>query len=405
VLFDDAGALAAVVLGVKAKPDMWALAAVYSKLPQGVYHIESAPQGAGLAQLALGWSLCDYYYSQAQIQNPPTVKTLVVSSDVLAKVQPFTDATCLVRDLINDPAENMGPAELAGAAQHLADQCGATFHSVTGTELEKEFPAMYAVGKASHRDGHMIELNWGDDTHPKLSLVGKGVCFDTGGLDIKSDAGMRYMQKDMGGAAHVLGLAQLIMQAKLPVRLQVVIGAVDNAIGPNAYRPGDIVKTRLGKTIEVGHTDAEGRVVLADALAYASESKPQMIIDFATLTGARMVALGTDVAAVFSKDEATGDKIKLAGQKTQDAIWPMPLYQPYNELIDSTIADISNNSKSPYGGAITAGLFLERFVGDVPEWVHVDLTAWNVSAKPGRPKGGEAMGLRAVFEYLKGRFA
>jgi leucyl aminopeptidase len=323
-----------------------------------------------------------------------------------AEVQALLDAQCLVRDLVNTPTEDMGPGELAAAVEKEAVSFAATTRVLSGDELlTQNFPAIHAVGRASHRPPMLIELNWGEANHPLLALVGKGVCFDTGGLDLKNSAGMALMKKDMGGAAHALALARLVMQSRLPVRLKLLIPAVENAVAGNAYRPGDVIPTRKGLNVEIGNTDAEGRVVLSDALAYASESKPDLIVDFATLTGAARVALGSDLPALFSNSRDLARVIQDVGDACEDPLWTMPLYRPYRDLIKSSIADINNNSRSPYGGCITAALFLEYFVPPNCDWVHLDTFAWNQSSRPGRPEGGEALGLRAMYRYLQRRYA
>jgi leucyl aminopeptidase len=270
--------------------------------------------------------------------------------------------------------------------------------------LTRDFPAIHAVGRASDREPRLLQMEWGDRDQPLLALCGKGVCFDTGGLNLKQGNGMALMKKDMGGAAHVLALARLIMQANLPVHLLVLIPAVENSVSGNAYRPGDVIPTRKGLSVEIGNTDAEGRVVLADALAYACESEPDLVIDFATLTGAARIALGTDLPPVFSNDIAIAHDMTASGELVEDPLWVMPLYQPYKKLLKSKIADLNNMSSTPYGGCITAALFLEHFVTAETDWVHIDTWAWNQSDRPGRPTGGEAIGLRAVFHYLEQRY-
>lgn len=264
---------------------------------------------------------------------------------------------------------------------------------------------MHVVGRAATRAPRLLELTWGDKDAPLLALVGKGVCFDTGGLDLKPAAGMALMKKDMGGAAHVLALARLVMQQKLPVRLLMLIPAVENAVAGNAYRPGDVIPTRKGLSVEIGNTDAEGRVILSDALTYACENQPDLVIDMATLTGAARVALGADLPPVFSNREDVARDIQKAGDEVEDPLWTMPLYQPYRKLIESPIADINNAGKGPFGGCITAALFLEYFVEEDIPWVHIDTFGWNQADRPGRPQGGEALGLRAVFSYLRSRYS
>jgi len=290
--------------------------------------------------------------------------------------------------------------------QAQAEQFGASTTVIRGVDLlTKNFPAIHAVGRAAAREPRLLLMEWGEEDHPLLALCGKGVCFDTGGLNLKPGTGMGLMKKDMGGAAHVLALSRLIMQAKLPVRLLMLIPAVENAVSGNAYRPGDVIPTRKGLSVEIGNTDAEGRVVLADALAYACELEPDLVIDFATLTGAARIALGTDLPPIFSNDISIANDITAAGEAEEDPLWVMPLYQPYKELLKSKIADLNNMSSTPYGGCITAALFMEHFVSEEIDWVHIDTWAWNQGARPGRPPGGEAIGLRAAFRYLKGRYS
>jgi leucyl aminopeptidase len=303
----------------------------------------------------------------------------------------------------------MGPAELADAVMREADAQDAEYNVVTGEELLTDnFPAIHAVGRASSREPRLVELNWGDEDAPRLSLVGKGVCFDTGGLDLKTSSGMALMKKDMGGAAHALALARLVIAYHLPVRLQLLIPAVENSVAGNAYRPGDVIATRKGLSVEIGNTDAEGRVILSDALAYACENAPDLVIDFATLTGAARIALGPDLPPLFGNRAAiaqgVAQGIQQAGEEVEDPLWTMPLWQPYRKQIESPLADLNNSSKSSYGGCITAALFLESFVEPAVPWVHIDTFAWNESPRPGRPPGGEALGLRAVFRYLQHRY-
>ena len=310
-----------------------------------------------------------------------------------------------MRDLVNTPAEQMGPAELAAAARAMAELHGATFRQTVGDALlGAGFPAVHAVGRASTRAPRLIELNWGRPRDRKLTLVGKGVCFDSGGLDIKSAEGMRLMKKDMGGAAHVLGLAALVMALDLPVRLQVLIPAVDNAIAGNAYRPGDVIKTRSGLHIEIGNTDAEGRVILCDALAYGAEGQPELLIDMATLTGAARVALGPQLPALFSRNMALARELVDRGLALHDPLWHLPLWRDYHPAIESDIADIVDTGRNAMGGAINAANFLGDFVPAGIDWLHIDLSAWNDAARPGRPVGGEAQTLRTLLAYLEARF-
>ncbi|MDX1656489.1 MAG: leucyl aminopeptidase family protein [Candidatus Competibacteraceae bacterium] len=398
------GQLARVVV-VSAPDDPFALGGVSAALPQGDYHLDPAPDREAGERLALGWALGTYQFTRYKPGRPAGARLALESGWNGALVRAQAEAVTLVRDLINTPAEEMMPDQLAAAAETLAREFGADFRQIVADELlEQNYPAIHAVGRASACPPRLVELNWGDDAHPGLTLVGKGVCFDSGGLDIKPASGMRLMKKDMGGAAHALGLARLVMALKLPVRLRVLVPAVENAIAGNALRPGDVIRTRKGLTVEIDNTDAEGRVILSDALAEGAAGNPALMLDFATLTGAARVALGTEVPALFSNDDALAEGLLEAGQREGDPLWRLPLHGPYRELIDSKIADLANASGQPFGGAITAALFLQAFVPKALPWAHLDLMAWNNRARPGRPEGGEAMGLRAAFAYLHNRF-
>jgi leucyl aminopeptidase len=310
-----------------------------------------------------------------------------------------------VRDLVNTPTEDMGPAQLADAVRQLGKTHRAKVREWVGDDLLKaNLPTIHTVGRGGSRPPRLIELTWGKAANPKLVLIGKGVCFDTGGLNLKTGDGMRWMKKDMGGAAHAIALAGLVMQAKLPVSLTLLIPAVENSVAGDAMRPGDVITTRAGLTVEVDNTDAEGRLVLCDALAYAAERQPQLIIDFATLTGAARVAQGPDLPALFAHRDALADSVVAAGGRVGDPLWQLPLWRPYRRLLESHVADMTNTGSSRHGGAITAALYLERFVPDTVEWLHLDTYAWNDSDRPGRPHGGEAMGLRALFALLQQRY-
>jgi leucyl aminopeptidase len=310
-----------------------------------------------------------------------------------------------VRDLVNTPSEDCGPEQLAAAVRTLAERHGARVREWIGEDLLREnFPAIHAVGRGSVRAPRLIELTWGNEERPRLTLVGKGVCFDTGGLDLKPADGMRAMKKDMGGAAHALALAGLVMDAALPVRLTLLVPAVENAIGPNSYRPGDVIATRAGLSVEIHNTDAEGRVILGDALSFAAEQQPDLLLDFATLTGAARVALGPDLPALFSNRDALRDELLASARQQQDPMWPLPLWQGYANYLESAVADLGNAGTSRHAGAIVAGLYLSRFVPERTPWLHLDLYAWNETDRPGRPKGGEAQGLRAAFAFLSARY-
>ena len=311
-----------------------------------------------------------------------------------------------MRDLVNTPTEHMGPADLEALARELAATHGAALTVTTGDDLlAQNYPAIHAVGRASHRPPRIIELSWGDASHPHVAICGKGVCFDTGGLDLKTAVGMRNMKKDMGGAAHALALAELIMARKLPLGLTVLVPAVENAVGPDAFRPGEVVATRTGVSVEIDNTDAEGRMVLCDALARACELKPDVLLDFATLTGAARVALGPDLPVLYANDESLANDWLDAGNSTRDPLWRMPLWRPYLRYLTSGIADLANGSASSMAGSITAALFLERFVAEGQRWAHVDVYAWNDADRPGKPAGGEAQSLRACYAMLKARAA
>ena len=395
----------------------WAWAALQGQLPRrsaegGVFAIAEALDEAVANDAALGFALADYvydrYHAPAEDENGGPGPRLVWPGGAdRAYVRAAFGAAKLARDLINTPASDLGPAELAHAAKELADASGAAYGEIVGVDLIREgYPAIYAVGRGAEdgRAPRLVDFTWGREDAPKVTLVGKGVCFDSGGLDIKSAAGMKLMKKDMGGAANALALASMIMALGLDVRLRVLVPAVENSVSATAMRPLDVVATRAGLSVEIGHTDAEGRVILADALALASEDKPDVLIDFATLTGAARVALGTELPALFSNDDTLAAEILEAGTRVADPLWRLPLWQPYKTQTKSKVADLKNDTDGSYGGAITAALFLETFVGEGISWAHVDLMAWNTATQPGRPEGGEAMGLRAMFAMLKARF-
>jgi len=404
LLADEHGKLARIIVGVDRKEPLAALAALPMSLPQGEYAV--AAEGVALdPQLAaLGWALGAYQFTRyRKAKRAPA--TLAVDAKTLAALAPLVEATGLVRDLVNTPTEDMGPKHLADAVKQLGKTHKAKVREWVGDELlEDNFPTIHAVGRASHRPPRLIELSWGKATDPKLVLVGKGVCFDTGGLDLKPSDGMRWMKKDMGGAAHAIALAGLVMQAKLPVRLTLLIPAVENSVAGNAMRPGEVVVTRAGFSVEIDNTDAEGRLVLCDALAYGAEQKPDLIIDFATLTGAARVALGPDLPALFANDDAIANEALACGRSVADPLWRLPLWRPYRKMLESYLADFANAGPSRHAGAITAALYMERFIPEGMPWVHLDTYAWNDGDRPGRPRGGEAMGLRAIFALLQNRY-
>ena len=391
--------------GIGGESAIWDWAAVADCLPPGTYRIDADPDPAAAHRAALGWALASYRFDRYR-EAPGTPPALVrpAACDGAA-VERAAAATFMVRDLINTPAEDLGPRQLAAAAESLADEFGARCRVVGGEALLREnFPAIHAVGRASTREPCLIDLVWGEEAAPKVTLVGKGVCFDTGGLDLKPAEYMKLMKKDMGGAAIVLGLARMVMSAGLAVRLRVLVPAVDNSVSGNALRPLDVVTTRKGITVEIGNTDAEGRVVLADALSLATEEEPAFLMDCATLTGAARVALGADLPALFCNDDTTAEDLLGHGRGQDDPLWRMPLWKPYRKQIESKVADLTNDAESRYGGAITAALFLAEFVDSNHPWAHIDVMAWNTKTRPGRPEGGEAMAMRALFAFLADRF-
>jgi len=393
------------VLAVTGVEPLSALAELPYRLPEGDYRLEAPWHGDALELAVLGWGLGAYRFTRFRAADRQPARLEVPAGVHAAALARKLDATALVRDLINLPANELLPSDLDAAAQSLASEFGARHSVIVGDDLlAANHPTIHAVGRASTNPPRLIDLRWGEAGRPKLTLIGKGVCFDSGGLDLKGAANMRWMKKDMGGAAHVLGIARLVMSNALPVDLRVLIPAVENAVAGNAFRPGDIIRTRKGTTVEIDNTDAEGRLVLCDALTLACEEKPSVIIDFATLTGAARTALGTDLPAMFTNDDALARGIEAAGTIAADPVWRMPLHAPYRKMLDSKSADMANGSSSPYAGAIVAALFLQAFVDPDTAWAHFDVMAWNTSTQPGRPEGGEAMGLRAVYGYLAERF-
>jgi leucyl aminopeptidase len=382
----------------------WCIAKAAETLPEGSYRLLGPAPGIA----ALGWLLGQYRFDRYKQEPSPKGPRILVTGEPahIGENVNVAEATCLVRNLVNIPAQDLGPAELEAAVSDLANRCSAELSTTSGAKLAREYPMIHAVGRAAsaERAPRLVELEWGDPRHPRIAIVGKGVCFDSGGLDIKPSAGMRLMKKDMGGAAHALALAQLVMKSRLPVRLHLLIPAVENAISGNAFRPGDILKSRKGLSVEVGNTDAEGRLILADALHKAAEGAPELILDFATLTGAARVALGPDLPALFANDDGLAGDLLANGQAVSDPLWRMPLWKQYDEMLSSDVADLGNVSDQPMAGAVTAALFLQRFVPDGTPWAHFDTFAWRSAAKPGRPKGGDALGLRAAWKMLKSRY-
>jgi leucyl aminopeptidase len=368
-------------------------------------HFANKPAKGDVENACIGWGLAGYHFSTYKKTKPVKPALLWPAKVDKRRVEGFVQAVYLIRDLINTPANDMGPDELEAAARAVAKDGGAKIAVIKDKQLlDQNFPMIYAVGQASDRRPRLIDLTWGSPKHKTLTLVGKGVCFDTGGLDIKPSSGMLMMKKDMGGAAHVLGLAHVIMALKLPVRLRVLIPAVENSIAGNAFRPWDILKSRKGLTVEVGNTDAEGRLVLADALSLACEDKPDLLIDCATLTGAARIALGYDVPGLFSNNDRTLETLKTLSMELNDPLWPLPLWPGYRRDLESAAADISSTGNGGMAGAITAALFLKEFVEEKTEWVHLDMYAWESSGRPGKPRGGTDMGLRTLLALIEKRY-
>ncbi|MEO5373263.1 MAG: leucyl aminopeptidase family protein [Alphaproteobacteria bacterium] len=408
---DRDGGLSAAIVGTGADDDPWLHGALPGRLPPGSYRYTDGSlnggtpvRSAGMAVLA--WALGAYVFDRYKSEPRRPIATLEWPDACdRGHVERAVAATLLVRDLVNTPAADMAPLDLAATTRGLADRFAARLDVTVGDGLlTAGFPMIHAVGRASSRAPCLIDLRWGDADAPRVTLVGKGVCFDSGGLDLKPADGMKLMKKDMGGAAHVLGLAQMIMGAELPVRLRVLVPAVDNAVSGNAFRPLDVLPSRKGITVEVGNTDAEGRLILADALTDADAERPALLVDCATLTGAARSALGPDLPALFSNDDDLAADLLRHGAAESDPLWRLPLWRPYRRMLDSKVADIGNASDSPHAGAITAALFLAEFVDPATPWAHLDLFAWNASTRPGRPDGGEAMGLRALYAMVAGRF-
>jgi leucyl aminopeptidase len=401
------GRLAGVLFGIEdgaAKSrDPFRPGALPGLLPAGVYRFANAPHDMRLAVLA--FALGRYRFGRYRKADAPDVRLVPPDGIDTAEIIRMADAATLARNLINTPSNDMGPAELAQAAKEVATRFGARFDCIVGDDLlARNFPLIHAVGMASSRPPRLIELNWGDPAQPKVTLVGKGVCFDTGGLDLKPSGGMLLMKKDMGGAANVLALAQMVMDAKLKLCLRVLIPAVENAVAGNAFRPLDIFPSRKGLHVEIGNTDAEGRLILADALALADEEKPDLLIDMGTLTGAARVALGPDLPPFYTNDETLAQDVALCAVKENDPVWRMPLWPPYDSWLDSKVATITNAPSGGFAGSITCALFLQRFVEHAKSWLHFDIFGWTPTAKPGRPEGGECQAARAVYRLLSQRY-
>lgn len=402
IIHHPTGAIARIYAGQGDNTDSKRVVAILAtQLPAGLCYELSPSQPINTL---LAWALAQYRYEtfKKNINNP---RLLHVTAAEYRQILPLAEMVYRVRDLINAPTNVMGPQQLEDVARAMVAPFHAQMHVCVGDALLAEnFPAIHAVGRASQSLPRLIAFTWGNPEHPRLSLVGKGVCFDSGGLDIKPSQAMRLMKKDMGGAAHALGLAYWIMQTQLPVYLEVLIPAVENAIGADAYRPGDVLTMRNGLTVEIDNTDAEGRLILADALVKACENQPDLLIDFSTLTGAARVAVGTEISALFTPQPQLSQLLQEAGTRMDDPIWPLPLHPGYASMIESNIADLSNSHPSSYAGAIIAGLFLQRFITDTVNWLHFDIMAWNVASKPGRPEGGEAMAVLALTDFLKNRY-
>jgi leucyl aminopeptidase len=403
---DERGNLREVWAGVGSAAHPWALAALPRALPAGRYRLGDRGLPADAHAAAMSWSLGGYAFESYRGTRRTPAELLLAPSAAAAEGLRIAEAIAHARDLINTPAEDLGPAELGDAVRALAQAHGGRFREIVGDKLPAAgFPAIHAVGRAASRAPRLLELTWGDPKARRLTLVGKGVCFDSGGLDIKPPDAMRQMKKDMGGAAAAIALARLAMAEQLPVRLQLLIPAVENAIAGNAYRPGDVIRTRKGLQVEIGNTDAEGRVILSDALAFGAESRPELMIDLATLTGAARIALGPQLPALFCRQMAMARDIVDRSLALEDPVWHMPLWPDYRRGIESEIGDIVNTGRNAMGGAIAAALFLDHFVPESVDWLHLDVFGWNDTPRPGRPVGGEAQAVRTLLAVLRSRFA
>jgi len=406
------GNISRVIYGISGDEGFFIAGDLALQLPATQYVIDehlsgnALPTPASYLNFLISWGLSCYRFAPYKTSDEKALPTLAVSSqDLIDESMAYIDSVSLVRDLVNLPASHLMPQDISKQVDQIAGEFNAQVRHIIGDELLKQnYPTIHAVGRASEHEPRLIDLIWGDENAPKVTLVGKGVCFDSGGLDLKPGNAMRLMKKDMGGAAHVLGLARLIMSQRLPVRLRVLIPAVENAVSANAFRPGDVITTRQGITVEIDNTDAEGRLVLCDALTEADSESPDIIIDFATLTGACRVALGTELPGFFTQHNELAAGLCESGNEVHDPVWQLPLHTPYKDMLKSDIADTLNSAPSGFGGAITAALYLQLFVSKETQWVHFDVMAWNNRKLPGRPVGGEAFGIRATFEYLNQRF-
>ena len=406
----DAGAVlsdgAGVLLGIGDGSDPFISAAAAEKLSDGEFVFANAVTDNAASLAALGWLMGGYRFDRYKQQKNPAARLIAPANADLTSVRRAADAIAMVRDLVNTPAADMGPQALEEVARNLAGDLGAQINVITGDDLlAQNFPMVHAVGRAAAIAPRLIDLTWGALDAPKLTLVGKGVTFDSSGLNIKGAAGMAVMKKDMGGGAHALALARMIITAKLNVRLRVLVPAVENAISGNAFRPGDILKSRKGLSVEIGNTDAEGRLILADALSYGGEDKPDLMISLATLTGAARVALGPELAPFYCDDEQLVSALQDQAARIADPVWRMPLWRNYDSMLASQIADVNHISGGSFAGSVTAALFLRKFAEDAARWMHFDIYAWRPKAAPGRPMGGEAQAIRALFEVLRERYS
>ena len=401
---DSDGKISSVVACFSSGFQLWQWANLSEKLPADLtYYPAEGVSDALLQDAALGWLLGSYQFTQYKKGRTAHAK-LCVGKKNIALAQEMAESIFLTRNLINIPANDLGPSALAAQAKKLAKECGATYQEIVGDALlKKNYPTIHAVGRAAADAPRLIDLQWGNPKHKKLTIVGKGVCFDTGGLNIKTGNNMNLMKKDMGGAAFSLGLARLIIKRKLPVRLRVLIPAVENSVSGNAFRPQDIIRTRAGITVEIGNTDAEGRLILCDALYEADQEKPDLLLDFATLTGASRVALGPDIPSFFTPSDALATTVETFAKQHSDPLWRLPLWQEYEYFLHSHAAD-TDNAGGRYAGAIVAALFLKKFVTNTKDWLHVDMMAWNLRDRPGRPTGGEAQGIRGLYQLLEARY-
>lgn len=399
------GRLERVLFGLGDKPTPMLFGVPGGQLPAGDYRLASGARELNATLIAVAWALGGYAFSRYKTRAKPNPRLIAPEGADMAEARRLAEASYLIRDLVNTPANDMGPEALHVAAEAVAQECGAQFEAIVGDDLlTQNYPLIHAVGRAYTQPPRLLHLSWGDASHPRVALIGKGITFDTGGLDIKPDTGMRLMKKDMAGAAHALGLGRVVMQAQLPVRLDVYLAVAENSISGSAFRPGDIYRARSGLTVEIDNTDAEGRLVLADALARAGEDNPELVLDFATLTGAARTALGPDLPPLYTDDDALAADFERAAKDMADPLWRMPLWDAYDTDIESPIADIKNTGDGGMAGSITAALFLRRFV-TAKAWAHFDIYGWSQKEKPSRPAGGEAQTLRACWAILKKRYA